>query len=81
MAVVVHNRNWLLKSRRRGAMAGKAPKAWALPRFWVSIHFYKKQPVKKIGGRILGLAWLKFAMEPLYHGAPEQHALKPRFFL
>ena len=26
----------------RGATAGKAPKAWALPRFWVSICSYKK---------------------------------------
>ena len=43
-------------------MAGKAPKAWALPRFWVSIRSYKKQPVKKIWGRTLGLAWLKFAV-------------------
>ena len=46
-------------------MAGKAPKAWALPRFWVSIGSYKKQLVKKIWGRILDLAWLKFAMAPL----------------
>ena len=29
--------------------APKAPKAWVLPRFWVSIHSYKKQPVKKWG--------------------------------
>ena len=26
---------------------------------------YKKQPIKKIWGRILGLAWLKFAVAPL----------------
>ena len=32
----------------RGATAGKAPKAWALPRFWVSTRSYKKQSVKKI---------------------------------
>ena len=43
-------------------MAGKAPKAWALPRFWVSIGSYKKQLVKKIWGRILGLALLKFSV-------------------
>ena len=49
----------------RAATAGKAPKAWALPRFWVSIRSYKKQPVKKIWGRILGLAWLKFAVAAL----------------
>ena len=42
--------------------ANQGPKAWALPRFWVSIHSYKKQLVKKIWGRILGLAWLKFAV-------------------
>ena len=49
----------------RAATAGKAPKAWALPRFWISIRSYKKQPVKKIWDRILGLAWLKFAVAPL----------------
>ena len=48
-----------------GATDGKAPKAWALLRFWVSIRSYKKQPVKKIWGRILGLVWLKFAVAPL----------------
>ena len=42
------------------ATAGKGPKAWALPRFWVSNC--KKQPVKKFWGRILGLAWLEFAV-------------------
>ena len=31
----------------RGTRAGKGHKAWALPRFWVSIRSYKKQPVKK----------------------------------
>ena len=36
-----------------------------MPKFWVSIHSYKKQPVKKIWGRILGLAWLKFAVAAL----------------
>ena len=46
----------------RAATAGKTPKAWALPRFWVSIRSYKKQPVKKIWDRILGLAGLKFAV-------------------
>ena len=35
-------------------MAGKAPKAWALPRFWVSIGSYEKQLIKKIWGRVLG---------------------------
>ena len=49
----------------RAATAGKAPKAWALPRFWVSIHSYKKQPVEKFLGRILELAWLKFAFAVL----------------
>ena len=52
----------------RAATAGKAPKAWTLSRFWVSIHSYKKQPVKKIWGRILGLAWLKFAVAALNWG-------------
>ena len=49
----------------RDAMAGKAGKGWSLPRFWVSILSYKKQPVKKIGGRMLGLAWLKFSVKSL----------------
>ena len=39
--------------------------AWTLHRFWVSIHSYKKQLVKKKLGRILDLAWLKFAMAAL----------------
>ena len=49
----------------RAAMAGKADKVWSLPRFCVSIRSYKKQPVKKICGRILDLAWLKFAVAVL----------------
>ena len=49
----------------RVATAAKAAKDWSLPRFWVSIHSYKKQPVKKIWGRILDLAWLKFTMVAL----------------
>ena len=55
-------------------MAGKAPKAWALPKFWVSISSYKKQqPVKKIWGRILGLAWLKLAVASLKREAEETY--------
>ena len=50
----------------RAATAGKAGKVWSLPRFWVSIPSYKKQPVKKIWGKILGLAWLKFAVASLH---------------
>ena len=59
--LVIHN----IVQKIRGATTGKASKAWALPRFWVSICSYKKQPVKKIWGRILGLAWLRFALVPL----------------
>ena len=55
----------LMRFQFRATTAGKVPKAWALPRFWVSIRFYKKQPVKKRWGRIQGLAWLKFAMAAL----------------
>ena len=50
------------------AMAAKAAetaKVWTLPRFWVSIHSYKKQQAKKIWGRILDLAWLKFSVAAL----------------
>ena len=46
----------------RAATAGKAGKVWSLPRFWVSVRSYKKQPVKKFWGRILDLAWYKFAV-------------------
>ena len=53
----------------RGATAGKAPQGLGLPRFWVSIRSYKKQPVKKNWGRVLGLAKLKFAVAR--HGAPD----------
>ena len=49
----------------RAATAGKAGKVWSLARFWVSIHSYKKQPVKNFLGRILDLAWLKFAVAAL----------------
>ena len=52
----------------RSATAGKSPKDWDLPRFWVSIRSYKKQPVKKNWDRILGLAWFKFAVAPLTSG-------------
>ena len=52
-------------SRFRGSTAHKAPKAWALHIFWVSIRTYKKQLSKKICGRVLGLAWLKFAVAAL----------------
>ena len=48
----------------RAATAGKAGKVWSLPRFWVSIHSYKKQPIKKFGVK-LDLAWLKFAVAAL----------------
>ena len=52
----------------RTATASKTPKAWAFPRFWVSIRSYKKQPVTKNWVRILGLVWLKFAVASLiYH--------------
>ena len=46
-------------------MAGKAGKVCSLPRFWVSMRSYKKQLVKKFGGRILDLALLKFAVAAL----------------
>ena len=47
-------------------MAGKAPKAWALPRFWVSIRSYNKQPVIKIWVEYWAfLAWLKLAVAAL----------------
>jgi hypothetical protein len=45
------------------------PRLVRLPRpglqFWDSICSYKKQLVKKIWGRILGLVWLKFAVAAL----------------
>ena len=36
-----------------------------LPRFWVSICSYKKEPFRKLWDRILDLAWLKFAVAAL----------------
>ena len=44
------------------ATAGKAGKLWSLPGFWVSIHSCEKQRVKINWGRILDLAWFKFAV-------------------
>ena len=55
----------VLLTAYRAATAGKVGKVWSLPRLWVSIRSYKKQPVKKILGRILDLAWLKFAVAAL----------------
>ena len=49
----------------RVATAGKAGKVWSLPRFWVSIFSYKKQPVKTFLGRILDPSQLKFAVVAL----------------
>ena len=49
----------------RHGREGKAGKVWSLPRFWVPIGSYKKQPDKKCWGRILDLAWLKFAVAAL----------------
>ena len=39
------HKNKSMTSSVRGAMAGKAPKAWAwaLPRFWISMCSYKKK--------------------------------------
>ena len=54
-----------LQYRPRRLRAATAGKVWSLPRFWVSIHSYKKQPVKKFWGRILDLAWLKFTVAAL----------------
>ena len=47
----------------RAATAGKV---WSFPRFWVLIGSYKKQLVKKFGGRILDLPWLKFTVAALH---------------
>ena len=49
----------------RAAATGTASKAWALPRFWVSICSCNKHQVKNNWGRILGLSWLKFAVASL----------------
>ena len=65
-----YKQNWIfpvsaLLVVSRAATAGKADKVWSLPRFWVSIPSYKKQPVKKFWGRILDIALLKFAVAAL----------------
>ena len=71
-------------------MAEKAGNVWSLPRFWVSICSYKKQPVKKFWGRILDLAWLKFtvaalvrivSIHMLYSIKPKLNALKNTVFV
>ena len=49
----------------RATMAGKAGKICSLPRFWDSIRSYNKQLVKQFCGRILDLAFLKFAVVAL----------------
>ena len=54
----------------RAATASKTLKAWAFPRFWVSIRSYKKQLVKNIFGRILDLAWFKFPAAALTLAGP-----------
>ena len=47
-------------------MVGKVGKVWSLPRFWVTLRSYNKQPVKKCGLEYwLDLAWLKFAVAAL----------------
>ena len=66
-----------LNRYNRAVMAGKAPKAWALPTLWVSIHSYKKQPVKKNWSRIWGLVWLKIAMVALSMVAMAGKAPRP----
>ena len=59
--------NWLNWSKivLISIRAKTVAKVWSLPRFWISISSYKKQPIKKKGGRILDLAWLKFAVAAL----------------
>ena len=47
----------------KAANTAKTAKDWS--RFQVSICSYKKQPVKKIWDRILGLVWLKFVVASL----------------
>ena len=54
----------------RAATAGMAGKVGSLPRFRVAIRSHKKQPVKKFWGRILNLAWLKFAKLSLLTSYP-----------
>ena len=49
----------------RAVRAGKAGKVWSFPRFWISIHPYKEQSIKKFWNRILDLAWLKFTVAVL----------------
>ena len=57
----------ILRPQRRHGWQGPQGLGWTLSRFCVSIasYSYKKQPVKKNWGKILGLAWLKFAVAAL----------------
>jgi hypothetical protein len=59
---------YLSKTQKINAGAprlARPPRPGPCLEFWVSIGSYKKQPVKKIWARILGLAWLKFVVAPL----------------
>ena len=50
-------------AHNRAATAGKADKVWSLPRFQYAL--IRNNQSKKICGRILDLAWLKFAVAAL----------------
>ncbi len=49
----------------RGAIAGKATKALALPRFWVTVNPFSTRGADYAHVSTMGLAWLKFAVAPL----------------
>ena len=49
----------------RGAIAGKAAKAWALPRFWVTVNPISTRGADYAHHSTMGLVWLKFAVAPL----------------
>ena len=49
----------------RCAIAGKAPKAWALPRFLVTVNPISTRGADYAHHSTIGLVWLKFAVAPL----------------
>jgi hypothetical protein len=49
----------------RAATATKASKAWALPKFWVTVNPISTRGADYAHHSTMGLVWLKFAVAPL----------------
>jgi hypothetical protein len=53
------------KLKCRGATATKASKAWALPKFWVTVNPISTRGADYAHQSTMGLVWLKFAVAPM----------------